>query len=665
MVFNLFPLQKRAVKSVVKELRGAPRTTLVLPTGTGKTLVALHVTKQLKAKTVLILQPAISLVDQCRIQWKRYSEDMGIKISFACITSDETVVSDHVKNADIDVTIVTYHSLKNLKLKVDLMIADEAHATAGTDAERPFSMCLLNRYVRPEKRLFMTATRKVILPRDNRVFSMDNEELYGRVACDISPKEAMAAGVIMPYDVVIADVGDKKIREIILQNNIVFSEDIKENLRSNILVTVAAVGRALMDGQAKKVAVFFNTVTASKLFVEVFQKCFHYPIAHLDGKINIEDRNAILSDIRKSSSWVVSNVRCLSTGVDLPEMDSVVFGDKRFSYIDVTQIIGRVLRLHPEKKRAKVILPMVTPDNASSDKISETYFEAIRYVCRFLYDSDSSIIEYIRAAGESGESSATLGTGGSLIISRETSISIPEVMKGLSLRMVKHKDLSSIMPWPELKAIVAPLNLKSKKDYGIWLKDNAHLGILSRPDQAYREWVSWPDFFGKDRRPYVTRSERRPWEQFVKELKKQKIKGVKDYESRLNEFPSWFPANPPSTYKEQWLGWDHFTARKEMRVSREKKIIKLRGLGYTILEISKKVNLNPVHTAKILKRLGLTGNAERYISLDGKKLTLKQWAHEKDLPIKCIRSRLYTLKWSVRKTLTTPKRKFLTRSRRR
>ena len=65
---------------------------------------------------------------------------------------------------------------------------------------------------------------------------------------------------------------------------------------------------------------------------------------------------------------ILSNVRCLSEGVDVPSLDSVLFLTPRSSQVDVVQSVGRVMRLAPNKKRGYVILPVVIPPGMEPHK---------------------------------------------------------------------------------------------------------------------------------------------------------------------------------------------------------------------------------------------------------------------------------------------------------
>lgn len=68
----------------------------------------------------------------------------------------------------------------------------------------------------------------------------------------------------------------------------------------------------------------------------------------------------------------MSNARCLSEGVDIPALDSVIFLTPRNSVVDVVQSVGRVMRKAEGKKYGYIILPVeisadISPDVALSN----------------------------------------------------------------------------------------------------------------------------------------------------------------------------------------------------------------------------------------------------------------------------------------------------------
>lgn len=94
------------------------------------------------------------------------------------------------------------------------------------------------------------------------------------------------------------------------------------------------------------------------------------------------DRKAALDmfrdkDLVESSEWrpdvnVLANINILSEGVDVPEIDSVVFADRsKTNERSMTQAVGRAMRTLPssysvKKRQGKVIIPSISDDSGSS-----------------------------------------------------------------------------------------------------------------------------------------------------------------------------------------------------------------------------------------------------------------------------------------------------------
>jgi predicted helicase len=119
---------------------------------------------------------------------------------------------------------------------------------------------------------------------------------------------------------------------------------------------------------SKNIAAMFQAV------VEAYQESaeedeelatLHCEAEHVDGGMNASQKEAKLNWLKapapENTCRVLSNVRCLSEGVDVPSLDAVIFLTPRNSQVDVVQSVGRVMRNAPGKKRGYVILPVVIP----------------------------------------------------------------------------------------------------------------------------------------------------------------------------------------------------------------------------------------------------------------------------------------------------------------
>jgi predicted helicase len=93
---------------------------------------------------------------------------------------------------------------------------------------------------------------------------------------------------------------------------------------------------------------------------------------HIDGTFAAPERDKLLDWLKQEPESgecrVLTNVRCLSEGVDVPSLDAVMFLAARNSQVDVVQSVGRVMRLAPGKKFGYIIIPIIVPSDIEAEK---------------------------------------------------------------------------------------------------------------------------------------------------------------------------------------------------------------------------------------------------------------------------------------------------------
>lgn len=92
---------------------------------------------------------------------------------------------------------------------------------------------------------------------------------------------------------------------------------------------------------------------------------------HVSGEMDTNERNrnlTILRNPKQGETHIVCNVNCLSEGVDVPALDSIVFLAAKSSPITLIQSVGRVMRRFEGKKFGYVIIPIVVPMDASAEE---------------------------------------------------------------------------------------------------------------------------------------------------------------------------------------------------------------------------------------------------------------------------------------------------------
>ena len=210
------PHQQSAIKSAQEYFVDGnnSRGKLIMPCGTGKSLLGYWIAKELKAKTVMVAVPSLALIRQTLEVWTRESVADKRNIRWIAVCSDESIselssddvavftqdlgVRVHTDPQEIagwlkqdsggsTVVFTTYQSGKAISeaargagVVFDVGIIDEAHKTVGK-ADSLFSHLLYDNNVSIGKRVFMTATERRYRGRSEQIASMDDYGLYGEV----------------------------------------------------------------------------------------------------------------------------------------------------------------------------------------------------------------------------------------------------------------------------------------------------------------------------------------------------------------------------------------------------------------------------------------------------------------------------------------------------
>ena len=118
---------------------------------------------------------------------------------------------------------------------------------------------------------------------------------------------------------------------------------------------------------SKQIATMFKAVVDAYQAQEDSDNDLICEAAHVDGSMNASQKEEKLDWLKAepppNTCRILSNVRCLSEGVDVPALDAVLFLTPRNSQVDVVQSVGRVMRRTPDGKKqlGYVILPVVIP----------------------------------------------------------------------------------------------------------------------------------------------------------------------------------------------------------------------------------------------------------------------------------------------------------------
>ena len=503
---TLMEHQREALENTRSFFKSADRGKLLMACGTGKTFTSLKIAESVagKGKMVLFLVPSLALLNQTLNEWTQQSNldllnfavcsdsDIGkhSKIRKAKINDDVVIatMSDlefpattnakslaekiHKLHNNNYMTVIyaTYQSLDVIKTaqkehglaNFDLIVCDEAHRTAGftlkNEEDSSFVRVHYNENVNGSKRLYMTATPTIYADKNKKVkegeapeiklYSMDNEEIFGRDFYVLNFSDAVEKGLLVDYKVIVLAIEESQITR---QLETVLDKDnqLKVNDAAKIVGCWKAIAKEGLfnetDKNPMKRAVAFCQVidptpnakshqVSSRVISQVFQEVVteyqkieadkilaKNPDAelpnslsvvckseHIDGMMSASEKQGkidwLKQPIEDNTCHILSNVRCLSEGVDVPSLDAVIFMTPRQSQVDVVQSVGRVMRKAEGKTTGYVILPVVIPTGVEPDVAlndNDTY-KVVWQVLNALRSHDDSFDDVVNKLNYTG-----------------------------------------------------------------------------------------------------------------------------------------------------------------------------------------------------------------------------------------------------------------------
>ena len=348
--------------------------------------------------TVDLALPASTNPEEILKQLNSFKNKPGMTVVFSTYQSIEVIAK--AQNV----------ILKNGFSEFDMIICDEAHRTTGIKIagfdESAFTKVHDNNFIKAKKRLYMTATPRLYndevkskaAQAEAVLCSMDDTTLYGEEIYRIGFGEAVEKGLLTDYKVLILTLNDHDIPPAIQKMIADDNSEISTDDASKLIGCINALSKQVLGDEGiikdsdplpmKRAVAFCSNIKISKKITETYNSASDSYIdslpkekrdtmvsidsKHIDGSMSAPERDELLgwlkSDIEEGDCRILTNVRCLSEGVDVPSLDAVLFLSARNSQVDVVQSVGRVMRKSPGKKYGYIIIPVVVPSNISAEK---------------------------------------------------------------------------------------------------------------------------------------------------------------------------------------------------------------------------------------------------------------------------------------------------------
>ena len=355
-----------------------------------------------------LASPATTDIEKIIIRLDEIKNKKGMKVIFSTYQSIDVIIKAQKELLERNKTFGIF----------DLIICDEAHRTTGVilkdKDESNFVKVHKNEFIKAKKRLYMTATPRLYddsskskaKEKNIELCSMDDKNLYGEEIYRIGFGKAVEKGLLTDYKVLILTLNSsqipKELQSIIANGENEFKVDDATKLigcingLSKQILETGGIVKSTDPEPMKRAVAFCRDIKTSKkitnnlnnysetyissLKEEAQRKMVDITSRHIDGGMNALERDELLSWLKEDSGdkecRVLTNARCLSEGVDVPNLDAVLFLSSKNSQVDVVQSVGRVMRKAPNKKYGYIIIPVLIPSNKKPEESlndNETY----------------------------------------------------------------------------------------------------------------------------------------------------------------------------------------------------------------------------------------------------------------------------------------------------
>ncbi|NYS17295.1 DEAD/DEAH box helicase family protein [Streptomyces sp. SJ1-7] len=437
---RLRPHQQEALAAIRAAAgEGWRRMTVVAASGSGKTLIAQRACAELAPRgATLVLVPTKALVVQTARKWREAGYgglligvcslsqgDSGLSPGELAMISDPATIAAWVAGAPGPVVVVaTYASLHHLTAARlsglgawDLLIADEAHRTCAAFGEG-WGTVHDDTLIPAVTRLYMTATPRIWAARSDAglldtqdrppLATMEHQEVFGPTVYRLGLEDAIERGIVADYQVVVVVVDDQDQDLLSILNDPHPAGSAHHDGLRNSAVQVAVL-RAIHEHKLRRVLAFHNRVEAATGFARTLPQTaakVHDPLRrdHLwshavYGEQDDTVTRSLLAafDDPGQDVAVLSNARILNEGIDLPDLDAVVFAAPRYSTIDAVQGVARGLRQTPGAgKRTTLLIPVYLPETGeNADILESSDSAALIAILQALRSHDESFMDRV------------------------------------------------------------------------------------------------------------------------------------------------------------------------------------------------------------------------------------------------------------------------------
>ena len=382
-MITLRPHQQRGLDALESNDCGQ----ILIPTGGGKTLIAIMDAKrqlETQPSTIVVVCPRILLAEQLCSEFLEVIDTKNVHVlhchsgettHFSSTRAKDIHLFTNVARSEGESVIIftTYHSLHRVQeadIEVNTIYFDEAHNSVQRHFFPPTEFFSNE----ADRSYFFTATRKTSITINKP--GMNDREVYGDIICRVSAPELVQGGYIIPPRI--------KAKTFDIQNTRLITPEVD---CGNVLETIDATDTKKILVCVKTSRQLINLMSHTDFATQLNDRGYSYLYitaktgAVVDGKkVNREEFFNVLNTWGKDpdKKFVVLHRSILSEGINVSQLETVIFL-RNMDVIEMTQTIGRVLRLGDGKSFGLCVVPVYSKVGIATERalqnVVDTVFE--------------------------------------------------------------------------------------------------------------------------------------------------------------------------------------------------------------------------------------------------------------------------------------------------
>jgi DNA repair protein RadD len=348
-MYQLRPYQQEAVQKTIEHFR-QERTpaTIILPTGSGKSLVIAELAKLANGR-VLVLAHVKELVEQNHQKYESY----GLK---AGIFSAGLGKKDHTDKVIFGSIQSVARAPKAFFENFSIIIVDECHRISA-DKESQYLTVINELQERNEKLCVLGLTATPYRLGQGWIYQYhykgsiktQEERFFKKCIFELSLSYMIKNNYLTPPIKIDSPVACYDFSNLKINNSSYSSKEIESCLKDQARITPSIIQNIIdisNENNSQGVMIFTSTVRHAKEILALLPKEISKLVV---GDTHLNERDAIINSFKEKKIKFLVNVSVLTTGFDAPHVDLIAILRPTESAGLYQQIIGRGLRLSPNK----------------------------------------------------------------------------------------------------------------------------------------------------------------------------------------------------------------------------------------------------------------------------------------------------------------------------